>query len=161
MHRQSLTTSHRQTDAQPISKAWLPFLKNLPLVVIAEHDVTGHGISLWSAAVTADLSWLCPNSCPPPAYSLRAQWVKRESLDAGQVVLSSNQNIGVLPTLFLSQIQNTAPYWLSARKKVNSIPARSNNSLLCQYCHHVLRLQSCYCRVCEIYTKLFKTASIF
>lgn len=49
--RQSLTTSHKQTAAQPVSKQQL-LRKNLPPSFIAEHDVTWYGL-LWSIQVSS------------------------------------------------------------------------------------------------------------
>lgn len=48
MHNQSLTDSHQQTDAQPVSEQqllWKDTLHHQTRVCIAEHDGTWHGIS--------------------------------------------------------------------------------------------------------------------
>ena len=41
--KQSLTTSHQQTDAQPFFEQWLPW-KDSPTSFIAGHDVIKGGI---------------------------------------------------------------------------------------------------------------------
>ena len=54
MQRQSRATSQKQTVAQSVSKQqppWKPKTpRHLPLppIFVVEHDVTWHGISLWS-----------------------------------------------------------------------------------------------------------------
>lgn len=49
-----------------------------------------------------------------------------EGFEAMEALFSNSQTIGMLPTLFYLQIQNTAPvFWpRTAMKKVNSNPAR-------------------------------------
>jgi len=50
MRRQSLNTSHQQTNAQPVSEQWV-FLKNYSPVLLLS-IVTWYGVSLWSAVVS-------------------------------------------------------------------------------------------------------------
>lgn len=48
---QSLPTSHRQTDAQPVSEQW-PLCKNSLPGFIAEHDAPQSGLSLGAIQVS-------------------------------------------------------------------------------------------------------------
>lgn len=69
MQRQSITTSHQQTDAQPVSKQWLLLgKKNLPVFSLSM--IQNISLVTWGQP-----SRLCslPASHPPPAYLLLGQ----------------------------------------------------------------------------------------
>jgi len=69
IHRQSHSSSHQQTDAQPV-------FKQRPPVFTAENDIIMEPEAGDIPLVSwGQLSCLCPlpASCPPPAYSLRGK----------------------------------------------------------------------------------------
>lgn len=60
MQKLLLTTSQEQTNAQPISKEWLPWKDS----IVADHDVKWHGhLTAFGQLGSAVPSWLLP----PPA----------------------------------------------------------------------------------------------
>lgn len=90
MQRQSLITSHQQTDARPVSRQPLPW-KNSPYpphCFTAEHGFICYAISLWSAQV----SCLCYVPFQPLVLpTLWGSRVKnREVLDIVQALFSFN-----------------------------------------------------------------------
>lgn len=66
---------------------------------IAKHDVMQYRAMFGPVQVSCSNS-VASNFFPAPADSLRGQSGKSESLDAEQVLFSSNQNIGALSMLF-------------------------------------------------------------
>lgn len=59
-------------------RSYRPFQTSFPVVFVADHDVTWHGIIIWSIWVSCPL----PASDPPLAYLLGVG--KKDSLDAQQ-----------------------------------------------------------------------------
>lgn len=98
MQRQSLTTPHKQTDAQPFIRSPLPCKFLLP------------SMTSYSTLVSlGQLSRLCPLTTPCPTLPTSCHTGKKRILDAMQVLLSKSRNT-VLSTLLQLQIQNTPPY---------------------------------------------------
>lgn len=136
--KKSLTISHKQTNAHPVSKQQPPSKPevSLPcsstLVFTAEHD-----IMVWKSLLAnwGQLSQLCPLpiSCPPQPTCWRKRVRKRESLDTVQALFNNSKNFGGLATNWKHDA-----IW-ATMKKVNSIPARpsavskSFRSSLCQF----------------------------
>jgi len=89
MQRHSLTTSHEQTNAQPVSEQWL-LSKTYSQAFIAEHDLIWCGISFGSVGVSR------PGSVPsqPLAYPqltcCGGRVRNKEGLDAVQALLSNS-----------------------------------------------------------------------
>jgi len=91
MQRQSLATSRRQTNAQPVSKQWLLW-KNSPHNFIAELGFIWYRVSLWSVGVS------CPGCAPSQslAHPLSTSWEWRggirnsEGLDDPQALISNS-----------------------------------------------------------------------
>lgn len=81
---------------------------------VAEHDVIWFEASfLW-----IQVSFPCFNPSQPSSHSLQSEWEERESLDTLQALLSHSRNIGMVSTLFQTQIQTK-----HLMRKVNSIPS--------------------------------------
>lgn len=91
-------------------------------------------------ASLGQLSQLCPfpTSCPPQPTCCGGRAGKRESFDTVQELFSHSQNAGVLPALFFSQMQRTAPCGLLRRKLIPSHPdptvIQNEYALLIQIC---------------------------
>ena len=104
MQRQSLTTYHKQTDAQSVSKQWPPWktvhcsalrLLPLPPVFIAEHDATGKEYPFGSWL------WSLPTPCPFPVHLLEAErGEEKRNFDAMQSEFSTSRSVGALWALF-------------------------------------------------------------
>jgi len=94
---------------------------SLLLPFVAEHDILWCGISLWLVWV----SYLVYGPLKPlvhhqPMGLWREGW--RDNLDAIRALHGSGQNIGVLSTPFLLQIQSTALWWLLPGKSTPPQP---------------------------------------
>lgn len=92
MERQSLTTSHKETAAQPVSKQQL-LRKNLPPSFIAEHDVTWYGL-LWSIQVSSPGSVTSQQRRPWHCVSTFQHYLKHQSTI--NTVLVTNLTHGTL-----------------------------------------------------------------
>lgn len=103
-------------NAQPVSEQCPPLSKLLLLVFYcwALHYMAQNS----SLVSSAQLFWLRPSQLL--VYPQPTQWGdrggRRESLNVEQELLSNSKNIGVLSTLFQSQIQSTPLYRLLWRK---------------------------------------------
>lgn len=68
--RKSLTTSHRQINAQPVSEqqpTWKPHPSSATAVFTEEFDGTWHGTSLWPAWISCSNFVSLQFSCSTPA----------------------------------------------------------------------------------------------
>jgi len=68
-----------------------------------------------------------PNSfsCTPSLLTGRGAQEAEKSLALCKYFSATTKNIGVLPPLFSSKIQSTAPHQPFSMKKINSIPAKT------------------------------------
>lgn len=99
MQEQSLTTSHQQVHAQPLSEQKTPWKlsahlsssSSSALGFIVELDVMWYGKDLWTVGSAVQIFW------SSPAYSLHGQsGEKKETLAIEQAVFSNTQNTVVL-----------------------------------------------------------------
>lgn len=97
MQRQSFTTSHQHTEAQPVSKPQLPW-RNSPSLTAPNSLLSllltiFHMARTTSLASQGQLSWLCPFPTSFPPHSLLgavAELKKREGLGAVRVLFSNS-----------------------------------------------------------------------
>lgn len=120
--RNSFAPSHQQqvtpTSPSRIKATWedschhskQPTFLLLPQISIAEHDVKQNGISLWSTGVS------CPRfvQSQPFVHPQPTRWCSsrrsRKGLNSVLALLSNNERVPSLSTLFSAQIANIAPY---------------------------------------------------
>lgn len=94
---QSLTTSHQQTDARPVSEQWLPW-KDQTLHTYCW--VTQHWLSFWPIQIS------CPACVPSPPLATSSFILHGQDEKHCLAIAETS----VLSTLFQSQIQSIAPY---------------------------------------------------
>lgn len=131
MQRQSVTTSHKQADAQPVPEQQEP----LPVALLS---------MLWSGVVYPLGQFRV--AVPAVSVTIFAQTSLRtrgdrarhkEILDAVQTLFSNSQNTGVLPAVFYTNPRHST-LW-AAREKVNVAPVRPSTAMHLKdmaYCIH-------------------------
>lgn len=123
MQWQSLTTSQRQTNTQPVSKQSPRHALPLPTVFITEHDVTWHRTSLRSVQVSCPSHVPLPAVHPLPAHLLRGtEWGKEKALTLCKQGSATAQSLPCHQHHFSHKSKHSNIY--TAVKTVNSTPAR-------------------------------------
>lgn len=110
------TAHHPLADVQPV-----PELQSTPLPASTAHLIYWIWcFIIWNSplACSGQLSWPCSAlaSCGAPYWHSKRHW---EVLDLGWALLSNNQNITVLPTLFSQWIWNTGLYQLLRKQTLS------------------------------------------
>lgn len=104
MQGQSLATSHKQNDDQPVSEQMAAFPQNPS----SQFYCWAWCYMVWNnpSVSLSQLSSLCPlpTYCTPPnswwGLGCKAEWGKREDVDALRVLLNNSQNTGMSSKLF-------------------------------------------------------------
>lgn len=134
-HKQSLTNSHKQTNAQPVSKHWPSWKPKSPFFLYPSFhcwmwSCTEYNIPL---ANSGQLSCLCPSKSlvyllPICCRKERQSRKKRKPWCWAGTVLQSPKQWWVISTVLDSDLKYSTLQ--AAMKKVNSSPARCSRGTL-------------------------------